>query len=173
MNHQPSTINQARWAAFVPALMSSVLLFMDQNITVRLVDSPAHKLKKGYGLHLVRPLSPATMLWRHTTNDCSGGTASWTPPTPPHTIRSTKPHHTTGHAGYRGADLRQLALRPPLACGSHRALPQPRARAGPLQDHRGGRRGDRVHDREPPHGCVRHPTFHNTWLLARHDPINS
>ena len=42
----------ARWAAFIPALMSSVLLFMDQNITVRLVNSPAHKLKKGYGLHL-------------------------------------------------------------------------------------------------------------------------
>jgi hypothetical protein len=34
--------------------MSSVLLFMDQNITVRLVNSPAHKIKKGYGLHLVR-----------------------------------------------------------------------------------------------------------------------
>jgi len=42
----------ARWAAFVPALMSSVLLFMDQNITVRLVNSPAHKIKKGYGLHI-------------------------------------------------------------------------------------------------------------------------
>lgn len=42
----------ARWAAFIPALMSSVLLFMDQNITVRLVNSPAHKIKKGYGLHL-------------------------------------------------------------------------------------------------------------------------
>ncbi|TFJ88653.1 hypothetical protein NSK_000222 [Nannochloropsis salina CCMP1776] len=42
----------ARWAAFIPALMSSVLLFMDQNITVRLVNSPSHKIKKGYGLHL-------------------------------------------------------------------------------------------------------------------------
>ena len=31
--------------------MSTVLLYMDQNITVRLVNSKAHKLKKGYGLH--------------------------------------------------------------------------------------------------------------------------
>lgn len=37
----------ARWAAFLPALMSTVLLFMDQNITVRLVNSNQHKLKKG------------------------------------------------------------------------------------------------------------------------------
>lgn len=37
----------ARWAAFFPALMSTVLLFMDQNITVRLVNSKQHKLKKG------------------------------------------------------------------------------------------------------------------------------
>lgn len=37
----------ARWAAFFPALMSTVLLFMDQNITVRLVNAKQHKLKKG------------------------------------------------------------------------------------------------------------------------------
>lgn len=37
----------ARWAAFFPALMSTVLLFMDQNITVRLVNSKQNKLKKG------------------------------------------------------------------------------------------------------------------------------
>lgn len=37
----------ARWAAFFPALMSTVLLFMDQNITVRLVNSRQHRLKKG------------------------------------------------------------------------------------------------------------------------------
>ncbi|CAM9265250.1 unnamed protein product [Scytosiphon promiscuus] len=42
----------ARWAAFFPALMSTVLLFMDQNITVRLVNSKQHKLKKGYGMNL-------------------------------------------------------------------------------------------------------------------------
>ncbi|CAM9300496.1 unnamed protein product [Ectocarpus fasciculatus] len=42
----------ARWAAFFPALMSTVLLFMDQNITVRLVNSRQHKLKKGYGMNL-------------------------------------------------------------------------------------------------------------------------
>eukprot|EP00903_Cladosiphon_okamuranus_P012263 g11501.t1 len=42
----------ARWAAFFPALMSTVLLFMDQNITVRLVNAKQHKLKKGYGMNL-------------------------------------------------------------------------------------------------------------------------
>jgi HCO3- transporter family len=42
----------ARWGAVVPALMSTVLLYMDQNITVRLVNSKAHKLKKGFGMHM-------------------------------------------------------------------------------------------------------------------------
>jgi len=37
----------ARWAAIVPALMAFVLLFLDQNITVRLVNSPSYKMKKG------------------------------------------------------------------------------------------------------------------------------
>ncbi|CAM9505104.1 unnamed protein product, partial [Phaeothamnion confervicola] len=41
-----------RLACVVPALMSTVLLFMDQNITVRLVNTRRHKLKKGYGMHL-------------------------------------------------------------------------------------------------------------------------
>lgn len=35
-----------------PALMATVLLFMDQNITVRLMMSKENKLKKGSGLHL-------------------------------------------------------------------------------------------------------------------------
>jgi hypothetical protein len=37
----------ARWAAIVPALMATVLLFLDQNITVRLVNNPQYKMKKG------------------------------------------------------------------------------------------------------------------------------
>lgn len=37
----------ARWAAFFPALMATVLLFLDQNITVRLVNNPAYKMEKG------------------------------------------------------------------------------------------------------------------------------
>jgi len=43
-----------RWGAALPALMCTVLLFMDQNITVRLVNSNKHKLKKpnGYDLDL-------------------------------------------------------------------------------------------------------------------------
>ncbi len=41
-----------RWAAALPALMAYVLLFVDQNITVRLVNCKEHKLKKGYGMHL-------------------------------------------------------------------------------------------------------------------------
>ena len=36
----------------IPAIMATILLFMDQNITVRLVMSKQNKLKKGSGLHL-------------------------------------------------------------------------------------------------------------------------
>lgn len=39
-------------AAAVPALLVSILLFLDQNITVRLVNSKEHALKKGVGYHL-------------------------------------------------------------------------------------------------------------------------
>lgn len=43
------------WAIFAcigPALMATILLFLDQNITTRLVNAPSHKLKKGPGFHL-------------------------------------------------------------------------------------------------------------------------
>lgn len=36
----------------VPALMATILLFLDQNITTRIVNAPMHKLKKGAGFHL-------------------------------------------------------------------------------------------------------------------------
>ena len=38
--------------SIVPALMATILLFLDQNITTRIVNSPGHKLKKGAGYHL-------------------------------------------------------------------------------------------------------------------------
>jgi len=37
----------ARFASFVPALMATVLLYLDQNITVRLVNNPRFKMEKG------------------------------------------------------------------------------------------------------------------------------
>ena len=37
----------ARWGAFLPAVMATVLLFLDQNITVRLVNNPQYKMVKG------------------------------------------------------------------------------------------------------------------------------
>ena len=43
------------WAIFasaVPAVMATILLFLDQNITTRLVNAPSHKLDKGPGFHL-------------------------------------------------------------------------------------------------------------------------
>ncbi len=43
------------WAIFAaagPALMATILLFLDQNITTRLVNSPTNKLRKGPGFHL-------------------------------------------------------------------------------------------------------------------------
>lgn len=39
-------------ASFVPAVLVSILLYLDQNITVRLVNNPDHNLKKGAGYHL-------------------------------------------------------------------------------------------------------------------------
>jgi len=41
-----------RWASFVPALFASLLLFMDQVITTRLVNSPDNPMRKGHGYHL-------------------------------------------------------------------------------------------------------------------------
>lgn len=41
------------WAAsFVPAVLVSILLYLDQNITVRLVNNPDYNLQKGAGYHL-------------------------------------------------------------------------------------------------------------------------
>jgi len=37
----------ARWASVLPALMATVLLYLDQNITVRLVNNPQYQMKKG------------------------------------------------------------------------------------------------------------------------------
>ncbi len=37
----------ARWGAVLPALMATVLLYLDQNITVRLVNNPSYKMQKG------------------------------------------------------------------------------------------------------------------------------
>lgn len=43
------------WAiavAIVPAFMATILLFLDQNITTRLVNARSHRLQKGAGFHL-------------------------------------------------------------------------------------------------------------------------
>ncbi len=41
------------WAAStLPAILVSILLYLDQNITVRLVNNPEYKLRKGSGYHL-------------------------------------------------------------------------------------------------------------------------
>ena len=37
----------ARWGAILPAMMATVLLFLDQNISVRLVNNPRWKMTKG------------------------------------------------------------------------------------------------------------------------------
>jgi hypothetical protein len=37
----------ARWGACLPALLATVLLFLDQNLTARVVNNPRYKLKKG------------------------------------------------------------------------------------------------------------------------------
>lgn len=37
----------ARWGTFLPAIMATVLLFLDQNITVRVVNNPRYKMEKG------------------------------------------------------------------------------------------------------------------------------
>ncbi|MEE2789226.1 MAG: sodium bicarbonate transporter family protein [Myxococcota bacterium] len=40
------------WMSIIPALLLSILLYLDQNITVRLVNHSQYKLKKGAGYHL-------------------------------------------------------------------------------------------------------------------------
>ena len=40
------------WISTIPALLLSILLYLDQNITVRLVNNAQYKLKKGAGYHL-------------------------------------------------------------------------------------------------------------------------
>ena len=42
----------ARFAAIGPAILVAVLVYVDQNITARLVNSPDHKLQKGTAYHL-------------------------------------------------------------------------------------------------------------------------
>jgi hypothetical protein len=41
-----------RWAAVGPAILVSVLIFLDQNITARLVNSPDNRLRRGPAYHL-------------------------------------------------------------------------------------------------------------------------
>ena len=48
-------LDAPRWvwgASALPALLVSILLYLDQNISVRLVNNPENKLKKGAGYHL-------------------------------------------------------------------------------------------------------------------------
>lgn len=40
------------FGSIIPALLATILLFLDQNITTRLVNSPDYHLKKGGGYHL-------------------------------------------------------------------------------------------------------------------------
>lgn len=40
------------WGSIIPAFLATILLFLDQNITARLLNSRKYKLKKGYGYHL-------------------------------------------------------------------------------------------------------------------------
>ena len=42
----------ARWAAIGPAILAAVLVYLTQNITGRLVNSPDHKLRKAPAYHL-------------------------------------------------------------------------------------------------------------------------
>ena len=41
-----------RFAAIVPAMLAAMLIFLDQNITARLVNAPDHHLQKGNAYHL-------------------------------------------------------------------------------------------------------------------------
>lgn len=41
-----------RWAAAGPALLATLLIYLSQNITARLVNSPENKIKKGAAYHL-------------------------------------------------------------------------------------------------------------------------
>jgi hypothetical protein len=47
----PALPNWVKLAAIGPAILVSVLIFLDQNITARLVNSPDHRLEKGAAYH--------------------------------------------------------------------------------------------------------------------------
>ena len=40
------------FGSIIPAIMATILLYLDQNITTRLVNAPGNRLKKGAGYHL-------------------------------------------------------------------------------------------------------------------------
>jgi hypothetical protein len=40
------------FASIIPAIMATILLYLDQNITTRLVNTPVNRLRKGAGFHL-------------------------------------------------------------------------------------------------------------------------
>jgi mannitol/fructose-specific phosphotransferase system IIA component (Ntr-type) len=48
----PALPNWVKFAAIGPAVLVAVLVFLDQNITARLVNSPDHQLSKGSAYHL-------------------------------------------------------------------------------------------------------------------------
>ena len=48
----PALPNWVKFAALGPAILVAVLVFLDQNITARLVNSPDHQLHKGTAYHL-------------------------------------------------------------------------------------------------------------------------
>lgn len=47
-----ATPSWMRWAAAGPALLATLLIYLSQNITARLVNSPENKVKKGAAYHL-------------------------------------------------------------------------------------------------------------------------
>lgn len=91
-------------ACLGPAILVAVLLFLDQNITTRLVNSPSHALRKGGGYHL--DLAVVSVI----TAVCSVFGLPWMVAATVHSLNHVKSLATTRQDDDSGAE-RILAVR--------------------------------------------------------------
>ena len=92
-------------ACLGPAILVTVLLFLDQNITTRLVNSPSHALRKGGGYHL--DLAVVGVI----TAVCSVFGLPWIVAATVHSLNHVKSLATTTRQGDDSGAERILAVR--------------------------------------------------------------
>jgi hypothetical protein len=89
-------------ASMGPAFLATILLFLDQNITTRLVNSPSHKLRKGPGFHL--DLAVVAVI----TGVCSVFGLPWIVAATVHALNHVKSLATTETIGHGSSAREQI-----------------------------------------------------------------